>query len=107
MTRFFRKFVQNGCTWDSPHIVIFSTPLFHLPLEAFSDPELPFSGVKVSSWGVNVPSCPMSECVAGSEFLAVPVLISRVSDYPVSFGSSGSSLFDWNTSGSSVELLTV
>ena len=46
-TRFFKKFVQNGCTWDSPHIIIFSPPWF-------------------MSWGVNVPSCPMSEYVAGS-----------------------------------------
>ena len=91
----------------SPHIIFVSPPWFSLPWVVFSNPGLPFSGIKVSLWGVNVPSCPVSECVDGSEFLVVPVLISNESWYHVSLGSSGSSCCDWDTSSSSSVLLTV
>ena len=54
---------------------------------------------RVSWWGVDVLSCPVSEYVVGSGFWRLPVFISCESGYPVLFVTSGSSCCGWDTSG--------
>ena len=67
-------FLKNSSRTGAHGIVLTSSSLVPpgllLPWVAFSDPELPFLGNEVSLWGVNVPSCPTSEYVAGSGFCA-------------------------------------